>query len=369
MSGKSGIEKFIRLHFSGMAGYSAATNPETLEGKVAVPLEEIVKLDANENPYGCSPEVKKALASFNGFGIYPDADQTEVRRLLATYAGIGAEHIVAGAGSDEIIDLLLRLLLEPGDEVIAGVPTFDMYRFSTQVCGGKFVAVRRDPDFSVSVGTLKAAITPRTRVIFLTSPNNPSGNTVPRQDILEIVATGLPVVVDEAYFEFSGETVVPLVRRYDNLIVLRTFSKWAGLAGLRIGYGILPVNIASYLLTIKPPYNINLAAQVAVRESLQDRAYLLGTVQKIIAERDRLFGELSRLRFLKTFPSRANFILCAVLRGNAREIRDTLQEKGILIRYYDTPLLQNYIRISAGKPEHTDMIMRALREIEEKVNG
>ncbi|GAI80034.1 unnamed protein product, partial [marine sediment metagenome] len=136
-------------------------------------------------------------------------------------------------------------------------------------------------------------------------------------------------------------------------MVLRTFSKWAGLAGLRIGYGIFPPEIAGYLLRIKPPYNVNVAALVAMRESLKDIDYLMGRVKAIIAERERLFIELKKLKWLKPFPSKANFILCSVLEGKASELQGELQRKGILVRYFDRPMLRNSIRFSVGKPEHT----------------
>ncbi|MBA7703388.1 Histidinol-phosphate aminotransferase [subsurface metagenome] len=197
----------------------------------------------------------------------------------------------------------------------------------------------------------------------LANPNNPTGTITPRQDILELIDTGLPVLVDEAYYEFSGETVAPLVNRYENLMVLRTFSKWAGLAGLRVGYGLFPPKIADYLLRIKIPYNVNVVALVAVEESLKDMNYLMGRVEAIIAERGRLFGELKKLRWLKPFPSRANFILCSVLNGEAKELRQKLQDKGILVRYFDEPILRDFIRFSVGKPEHTDALIKALKEV------
>jgi len=360
-----GIERLIRPDLANFSGYSASTSPDTLEGKVEVPVESIIKLDANENPYGCSPGVNQALAAYPSFGVYPDAGQTKLRKLLAGYANIAPEHIVASSGSNRLIDLILRLFVEAGDEVINCVPTFDIYRFSTRICGGTLVEVLRDEDFAVNIKAVKAAITKRTKIIFLANPNNPTGNVIPQKDILEIVDTGVPVVVDEAYYEFSGETVVPLVSQYENLMVLRTFSKWAGLAGLRIGYGIFPPKIADYLLAIEMPYSISMAALVAVQESLKDIDYLMGRVKAIIAERERLFAELKKLRFLKPYPSQANFILCAVLNGEARELWQKLQNRGILVRYFDKPLLRNFIRISAGKPEHTDALIRVLREVEE----
>ena len=364
-----GIEKLIRPHLAALSGYTASNSPETLKGKVEVPVEDIIKLDANENPYGCSPRVQQALATYPYLNIYPDSGQTELRKLLAGYTGAGAERIVASNGSNQLIDLILRLFIEPGDEVINCVPTFDMFRFSTEVCGGTLVEVVRNENFTVNVRAVKEAINEKTKIIFLANPNSPTGNIMSQRDVLEIVDTGVPVLVDEAYYEFSGETVVPLVGQYRNLMVLRTFSKWAGLAGLRIGYGIFPPNIADYLLTIKIPYNVNVAAIVAVQESLKDIDYLMSSVKAIVAERERLFTELEKLKFLKPFPSQANFILCAVLDGEASQLQQKLQDKGILVRYFDKPLLRNYIRISVGKPEHTDIVVKALRELGEGVNG
>jgi len=363
MSESAGIEKLIRSCLTVFRGYSASTSPETLEGEVEVPVEDIIKLDANENPYGCSPRVPQALASYPYLNIYPDAGQTELRKWLAGHTGVGAEHIVASNGSDQLIDLILRLFVEPGDKVINCIPSFEMFRFGIELCAGTLVEVPRDENFAVNVKAVKAAIDSKTKIIFLANPNNPTGTIMPQPDIVEVLDTGLPVVVDEAYYEFSGETVVPLIGQYKNLMVLRTFSKWAGLAGLRVGYGIFSPEIAGYLLRIKPPYNVNAAALVAVRESLKDIDYLMGRVQAIIAERERLFAELEKLKWLKPFPSQANFILCSVLNGKANEVQQKLQRKGILVRYFDKPMLRNSIRISVGKPEHTDALIKALREI------
>ncbi len=362
MSEDMGIEKLIRPDLVAFGGYSARISPDTLEGKVEVPVEGIIKMDANESPYGCSPRVERALATCPDFGVYPDSDQTELRKLLAGYSGVGPEYIVAGNGSAQLIDIILRLFVQPGEEVINCVPTFPMFRFCTIMCGGKLVEVPRDENFDVNVEAVKAAISKKTKVIFLANPNNPTGNIMKRKDLLEIVGTGVPVVADEAYYEFSGETVVPLVSQYENLMVLRTFSKFAGLAGLRIGYGIFPPRTAAYLMAIKIPYSVNVAAQVAVRESLKDIDYLMGRVKAIIAERERLFEELKKLKFLKPYPSQGNYILCAVTNGKASELCQKLQDKGILVRYFATPLLQNFFRITVGKPEHTDALIKVLKE-------
>jgi histidinol-phosphate aminotransferase len=227
------------------------------------------------------------------------------------------------------------------------------------------VNIQRDDNFAVDVKKVKAAVTKKTRLIFLATPNNPTGNVLPRQDILAIIDTGVPVVVDEAYYEFSGETVVPVTSQYKNLMVLRSFSKWAGLAGLRVGYGIFPPRITDYLMAIKIPHSVSVAAEIAVRESLADLEYLQGKVRAIVAERERLFDELKKLLWLKPYPSQANFIYCEVLQGSAGRLHEKLQRKGILARHFDKPLLRNGIRISVGKPEHTDAFIRVLRELKD----
>jgi len=307
--------------------------------------------------------VLKALAACRTFNIYPDDGQQELRKMLAGYAGAPAEYVVAGHGSNTLIDSIVRLFVGPGDEVINSVPTFDIYRFSTEICGGKVVNVNRDDGFAANIKGIKSAISPRTKLIFIATPNNPTGNIMPQKDIVEIIETGLPVVVDEAYYEFSGETVMPLTTKYKNLMVLRSFSKWAGLAGLRIGYGVFPPRIAPYLMAIKIPHNVSVAAEIAVRESLADIDYLQSRVDALIKERFRLFDELQQISWLKPYPSQANFIYCAVLKGSAAELHLNLQKKGVLVRYFDNPLLKNSIRISVGKPEHTDVVMKALREL------
>jgi histidinol-phosphate aminotransferase len=358
-----GIEKLVRPELLHFTGYSASTSPDTLAGKVDVPPEGIVKMNANENPYGCSPKVLQALATAPNFNIYPDDGQQELRQRLSGYAGAPAECIVAGHGSNTLIDLIVRLFVGPGDEAINCVPTFDIYRFSTEICGGTVVNLKRDENFNVNVNDVKKAITSKTRLIFLATPNNPTGNIVPLKDILEIAATGLPVVVDEAYYEFSGETVMPYRNDYRNIMILRSFSKWAGLAGLRVGYGVFPPRIASHIMAIKTPHNVSVAAEIAVRESLNDLANLQSRVKLIIDERSRLFNELKKFTWLKPYPSQANFIYVDVLKGSASDIYLNLQRKGILVRFFDRPLLKNSIRVSVGKPEHTDALLKALKDL------
>jgi histidinol-phosphate aminotransferase len=323
----------------------------------------MIKIDANENPYGCSPRVNKALSKYPQFNIYPDDGQERLRKLISGYAGVDTKHIVCGNGSNQLIDLLIRLLVNPGDEIINCTPTFGIYSFSTKLCNGVLVDVPRDDAFNINIAKVKAAINPRTKLIFVTNPNNPTGNLTPEKDIIQLLKTGVPVVVDEAYYEFSRQTVVPLMSKHENLIILRTFSKWAGLAGLRVGYGLFPPQIADFILRIKIPYNVNAAAQIAVAESLQDIDYLMASVQKLVEERARLIDQLQKVNWLHVYPTDSNFILCRVKNMEAIDLHKKLQTKGILIRYFDQPRLKDCIRISVGKPEHTDALVKTLREI------
>ena len=171
------------------------------------------------------------------------------------------------------------------------------------------------------------------------------------------------------YFEFAGETVASLVGNYKNLMVLRTFSKWAGLAGLRIGYGMFPQKIADYLLRIKEPYCVNAAALVAVRETLKDMDVLMKRIKTINDERERLYSRLKEVEWLKPYPSKANFILCSVSKGKAKELQHKLEERGVLVRYFDQPFLRDSIRISVGRAEENDIMVEILKELEEEQSG
>ncbi len=357
------VENMIRGGLKGMKAYTPVDPVEVLTGRAEVPAGETAKLDGNENPYGCSPRVQRALAKFQDYNRYPDPDQREVRKALAGYMGVKAGSIVAGAGSDDLIDIILRLFIEPGDKVINCPPTFGMYPFCTVIAGGEVVKVPRKPDFSLDLQAIKKAADANAKVIFIASPNNPSGNRAGEAEIKELLSLELIVVIDEAYVEFSGNSLTPLVSQYPNLIVLRTFSKWAGIAGLRAGYGICPVNIVPYMMKIKQPYNINMAAYVGIMESLADLAYLQKTVRAMVDEREVLFKGLLQFKWLKPYRSEANFILCAVLGRSAKDIYLGLQKKGIFIRYFETPELKDFIRISVGRPQDTARVIAALGDM------
>lgn len=371
-----GPERLVRSHLTEVTPYAFVAPLESAAGDSGLAPDRIIKLDGNENPYGCSPRVKKALADFPYYHIYPDSEQHQLRRALQEYTGAPAHTIIPGSGSDELIEFVMRLFIDPGDGVINCVPTFGMYQFSALGWGGKVISVPRDPRFGLDIAAVSRAAREGAKVIFIASPNNPTGNIASDEDIASLLGLPVVVVLDEAYAEFSRKTWAARVAEHGNLIVLRTFSKWAGLAGLRVGYGIFPERIAALLLRIKPPYNVNAAAQVAALESLQDLEHLQSTVRAIVTERRRLFNALDAFPQLKPWPSEANFILCSVAErdaggaraaggaaADARGIQRELGRRGILIRHFDTPLLRGYIRVSVGKPEHTDALVAALNDI------
>jgi histidinol-phosphate aminotransferase len=359
------ITHLIRPHIAGLEDYTPTASLQAFSDRLGIPVEQLIKLDANENPYGPSPKALAALAREAHYHIYPDPDQTQLRVALAAYTGQPASRILAGNGADEIIDLVLRVLLEPGDAVIDCPPTFGMYALDTGICAGRVVAVPRDAHFALDVEAIAAAAKrERAKVLFLASPNNPDGSLLPVATVEQLLALPLVVVLDEAYVEFSNTSMAHLVERHPNLVVLRTFSKWAGLAGLRIGYGVLHEELAGALWKIKQPYNINVAAETAALASLDDRDYLLGNVARIVAERARLVVALKQLDWLRPYPSAANFVLCRLVGRDAAQVRDNLARRGMLVRHYHKPALRDCIRISVGRPEQTDALIHALHDLD-----
>jgi histidinol-phosphate aminotransferase len=355
----------IRPQIQDMPAYEPILPFEVLSRQLGLLPEKIVKLDANENPYGPLPVVREALGRLPYAHIYPDPGSDDLRAALARYHNLPVGNILAGAGADELIDLVLRLVINPGDAIINCPPTFGMYAFDGDLNAARVIPVPRREDFSLDVdGIRRAAREHRPKVLFLASPNNPDGSLVPRETLQRLLELPLLLVLDEAYIEFSGTpSLVAQVPNHQNLIVLRTFSKWAGLAGLRVGFGLFPSALMPHLWKIKQPYNVSVAASTAAIVSLEHADDLLVTVKRMIAERERLFELLQSIPWLKPYPSRTNFILCRVEGRGAAQLKRDLAAQGILVRYFDRPGLENCIRISVGKPEHTDALLAALREL------
>ena len=400
------FEGFIRPDIAAMKPYTPILPFEVLSQKLKRAPEEIVKLDANENPYGPSPKAREALAHASFLNIYPDPDNTFLREALAKFTGLPKGCLFPGAGADELIDLVLRATIAPGDAVINCPPSFGMYPFSADVNAAQLIEVPRRTDFSLDVPAIEAAVrsSPRAKVLFVCSPNNPDGCVISDEDLRRLLALPVLVVLDEAYVEFAAampakpanEFAADNEKRdesrsasllqqaspdqpadlaagaaghihwtlhYPNLAVFRTFSKLAGLAGLRVGYGAFPDWLLPQLWKIKQPYNVNVAATLAAMASLADIETLHTNLGKLIAERERMSDALSRLDFLQPYPSQANFVLCRVRDRDARQLKLALEQQGILVRYFDKPGLRDCIRISVGKPEQTEALIGALKKV------
>lgn len=362
--------RLLRPDIQAMEPYQPIVPFEVLSARLGRGPEDIVKLDANENPYGPPPRALQALAEGRYYHIYPDPQANALRDALSAYTGVAGEHLLAGMGADELIDLVLRATLQPGDVVVNCPPTFGMYSFSTAVNAGRTVSVARREDFSLDVAAIEAIVCdePRAKVLFVCSPNNPDGSLVSDDVLQRLLALPLLVVLDEAYIDFAlaegAAGRLDLATAYDNLVVLRTFSKLAGLAGLRVGYGAFPEWLLPHLWKIKQPYNVNVAASLAAVAALEDRGWLHETVGRIIAERERMVRLLAQFSFLQPYPSCANFVLFRVAGRPADELKRSLEAHGVLVRYFRKPGLENCIRISAGRPEDTDRLVEALCRIE-----
>ena len=358
----------LARHLEQLPPYTPIEPFEVLSARYGRSPEQIIKLDANENPYGMAPAARKALATLQFPHIYPDPESRALRQALSGFTGVPASHILVGAGADELIDLLMRIFIEPGDRVLTCPPTFGMYAFDTRLNAGQIVEVPRRADFSIDLNLIQEAVrSERPKLIFLANPNNPDGSLLTAAEIDALLDLPALLILDEAYIEFSNPefgnmaTRIKRVVEHDNLIVLRTFSKWAGLAGLRVGYGAFPAWLMPTLWKSKQPYNLNVAACAAAMASLTELDVLQQNIQAIQLERQRLWEALTTVPYLRPYSSNANFILCKVVGADAAALKQDLAAQfGILVRYFSSAGLRDHIRISVGHPEDTRRLVEAL---------
>jgi histidinol-phosphate aminotransferase len=358
----------IRPHLESLPPYTPIEPFEVLSARIGRDPAQIVKLDANENPYGPLPVVREILGRLEFPHIYPDPESRALRKSLEQFVGVSSEHLLAGAGADELIDLLMRVILEPGDCILSCPPTFGMYSFDAELNAAEVIQVQRKEDFSLDIDSLcKAVEVHQPKMLFVATPNNPDGSLLDGQTIDQLLELPLLVVLDEAYVEFAGENLGSDLSRIrgvpsrENLVVLRTFSKWAGLAGLRVGYGAFPAWVMPTLWKAKQPYNINVAASLAAQTSLEHIDELANVVELLKTERTRLFAALQEVPYLKPYPTQSNFILCRVIGRDAAELKARLaQDHGIFVRYFNKPGLRDHIRVSVGRPQDTDALLEVL---------
>ncbi len=316
-----------------------------------------VLLDANENPYG------SVLGTVFGVDLnrYPDPYSLELKEALSKYVDMPIENIFVGNGSDEIIDLLISLFVELDEEIIITEPTYGMYRVSAEVKGIKVKNSTLTSDFQIDTANLISQITPKTKIIFLCSPNNPTGALIRKSEVENLCKNfdGI-VVIDEAYIEFaSSPSLANMVTQIPNLVVLRTFSKAWGLAGIRVGYALASRGIVEYLEKIKSPYNLNRLSSGLAIQALSQSEKMLAIKDKVLKEREKLAKNLASIGF-EVFPSEANFLL--VRYPNASKIAKALAlDYKIIIRDFgNKPLLLNCLRISVGLPEQNELLIKSL---------
>ncbi|MQG19369.1 MAG: histidinol-phosphate transaminase [SAR202 cluster bacterium] len=357
------IKSMIRKNLSNILTYEPVEPISLIANKFGIDEDQIIKLNGNENPYGPSPKIIDAIKR-SEISIYPDPFQRNLRQELEKFLKINSDHIIGGAGSDELIDLLFKLFISPGDLVLDCDPTFGMYSFCARVAGAKVEKIPRNSNFDLDINAIRASTSRNPKIIFISSPNNPTGNICKIDEIKALLDLNILVVVDEAYYEFNGFSVANLVPEFDNLVVLRTFSKWAGLAGLRIGYGIMPKNIVLHLLDIKSPYNVSTTAESAAIASLNDSAYLFENVEKIKNGKKYLFNKLNDIDGISPYPSAANFVLFNLINSKkAIEIYNKLRSKGILIRKFNNVRLEKCLRVSVGTDPHNTTFINTLMDI------
>jgi histidinol-phosphate aminotransferase len=325
----------------------------------------VIRLDMNESPYPPSEHVRKALADFAGTNRYPSFDAIEVSQAIADYAGVPVEQIIPGAGLDDVLTTLFMAFLDPGDNIIISEPTFGVYQMLASALGAETIDVPLNADFQLDADGVLAAINDRTKIVVICTPNNPTGNNLDPAAIEKIVANAPCIVaIDEAYMEFAGVTYLPLQQKYPNVAILRTMSKFAGMAGMRVGYGIFTPEFVSIVGRVAPAFrNVSVASTVAVKAALEDIATLRANTERIKSDRDALAANLRELPGVEPLPSETNFILVKVPVERGGAIVKELARRGIMIRSFPHAVLREYIRISIGTTEDHEVLLRELADI------
>jgi histidinol-phosphate aminotransferase len=353
------IEKLIRPEIRSFTPYNANQQPYR------------IKLDANESPFNLPLAVREKLSEFikndPQLNLYPDTDSIQLRKTISEHWNVDADGIIVGTGSDQLIQVMTNVFVGVGDKVIYPVPSFGMYRDSCLIAGGTPVKYILEPNekFEYSKETIIDAYEKeQPKIIYICNPNNPTGNIMSIVDILEVVkyCTNSVVVVDEAYAEFCDTTVIPYVKEYENLLVLRTFSKAYGLAGIRCGYSISCKKLADAINLTRPPYNISSLSQYIAQLVLFDKQEINKNIEYLIEQREWMIGKLAKIKGVEVYKSYANFILVKVY--NCSEVYKKLCEKGLFIRTFgQAPLLAGCLRISIGTNEQNTIFLDELSTI------
>ena len=354
----------INPQIANLPTYKPGKALEEVARELNLPIENLVKLASNENPLGPSPKsiaaAKKALEQIH---LYPDGNAFHLRNVLAEKLNIDPQQLIFGNGSNEIIEFLAHALLKPGTNIVVSQFCFAIYPIVARLAGADCVTVPAK-NYGHNLPKMAAAINPETRIVFVANPNNPTGTLAPKSQLLELIENtpeDVLIVIDEAYYEYLNEptNLLPLLKEKPNLLIMRTFSKIYGLAGLRVGYGIGHPPFVAALEKIRQPFNLNSVAQTAAIAAIEDAEHLIATRSNNSEGLNYLENNLKKLG-IKTVPSFANFILAEV--GNGIEMFEKLQKNGIITRPMDGYKLPEWIRISVGSAEEN---IRCIEMIEE----
>ncbi len=351
------MTSLIRPEISGLSEYHLAQYPHS------------IKLNQNENPYELPLPVKQeildrlASARWSRYPAFIPAEQID---MLASFAGWMPEGTLLGNGSNDLLQLIFMAVLERGRTVVLSQPTFTLYKLLARGLGADVQEVLMRPDLSFDVdGIIQAARASSASLIVLCSPNNPTGTWMAESDVVRILErTEGMVVLDEAYVHFAPGSLSHLLQKSDRIVVLQTFSKAMGAAGLRFGYALAPVALARELNKIKLPYSVNIFTLIAAEVLMCRWPTLKQWIALLVNERDRVSSALAAFAGVKVFPSSANFLLVELLERSPKEVFQGLVHRGILIRDVSSyPMLQRCLRISTGTPEENDALLQALQEV------
>jgi len=335
---------------------------------------QIIRMMSNENLLVPSEHVMEAVMEAARLGnLYPGSGP-QLRQKIGEMAGLTAEHVVLGNGSTDAINFVVHTFIGPGDEAVIPVPSFPMYEARVKVAGGAPILIPMTSDFYWDMDAILRAVTDRTKLIFICSPNNPTGGQIALNDLLRILELGIPTFFDEAYFELEDRvlTRAPLMDQYPHMLVNRTFSKSYGLAGFRVGYVLCNPKLASYFNRVRFPWNVSLVSIAAALAALEDTEDQERKRQNIIKGRQYIFEEINRIPGMRAFPSEGNFVLidASALDKDSIEIRDRMAVKGIYIRPMSGHnMARGFIRITVGLPEQNEYFIRTFKDYAREVMG
>jgi histidinol-phosphate aminotransferase len=370
------MQALIRSQVRGFRPYLPGRSMESVRRERG--LKRIIKLASNENPLGPSP---KALAAIRRVGrkvlLYPDGASQSLRMALARHAGLKPEQVIVGAGSDELIELLGKTFLNPGDSIVVSDHAFIRYRMAGELMGAEVVSVPMR-DLTHDLSAMAEAVRDNTKLLFIANPNNPTGTYNSTDELQEFLTRieqlnarrprPLLIIIDEAYIDFAKvlakdyPDTLPLLKRYPHLVILRTFSKAYALAGLRVGYGLADPAVIKALDRVRPPFNVSTVGQVAAEASLADPRQVRRAVNLVLAGRKLVLPVLSRLP-LQVIPSIGNFVLIDLAPRRGGEIFELLMNRGIIVRSMDEYGFPHHIRVTFGLPEENKAFLKALKEV------